>query len=229
MRGKNHLKALSKIDRSKRYTVNDGFSLLKDSSYVKYDESVEVHFNLNIDPRHADQQLRGAISLPKGIGKEKIVAVVVKNEEVDRYKSSGADHVGGTDIIEKIQSGWIDFDVLISSPGMMSQVGKLGRILGAKGLMPNPKLGTVTQDIDVAVKAFKAGKSEYRNDKYGILHFVLGKLSFNLEDLVENFEMVYHTVLKIKPSKAKGTYIKSISLSSSNGVGIFLDPLNLSF
>jgi large subunit ribosomal protein L1 len=228
MRGKNHLKALSGIEKSKRYTVKEGVSLLKESSYAKYDESVEVHFNLNIDPRHADQQLRGAITLPKGIGKEKRVAVVVKNDEVDLYKSSEADHVGGSDIIEKIQSGWIDFDVLISSPGMMSQVGKLGRILGAKGLMPNPKLGTVTQEIESAVKAFKAGKSEYRNDKYGILHFVIGKVSFDLEDLVKNFEMVYHTVLKIKPAKAKGTYVKSVSLSSSNGVGLFLDPLNLS-
>ena len=225
IRGKKYKNAFSKVDREKRYDLLDGITLVKDLSYASYDETVEVHFNLNIDPRHADQQLRGTLTLPSGVGKETVVAAIVKEDQVKDVLSAGADYAGSLDLIEKIQSGWLEFDILVASPNMMSQVGKLGKILGSKGLMPNPKVGTVTPDVSQAVQSFKSGRLEYRNDKDGIIHLVLGKVSFSVDDLVKNFEMVYDTLIKAKPAKVKGTYINSISISTSNGVGVFLDTV----
>ncbi len=225
IRGKKYKNAFSKVDREKRYDLLDGITLVKDLSYASYDETVEVHFNLNIDPRHADQQLRGTLTLPSGVGKETVVAAIVKEDQVEDVLSAGADYAGSVDLIEKIQAGWLEFDILVASPNMMSQVGKLGKVLGSKGLMPNPKVGTVTPDVSQAVQSFKSGRLEYRNDKDGIIHLVLGKVSFSVDDLVKNFEMVYDTLLKVKPAKVKGTYINSISISTSNGVGVFLDTV----
>ena len=225
IRGKKYKNAFSKVDREKRYDLLDGITLVKDLSYASYDETVEVHFNLNIDPRHADQQLRGTLTLPSGVGKETVVAAIVKEDQVEDMLSVGADYAGSSDLIEKIQAGWLEFDILVASPNMMSQVGKLGKVLGSKGLMPNPKVGTVTPDVSQAVQSFKSGRLEYRNDKDGIIHLVLGKVSFSVDDLVKNFEMVYDTLLKVKPAKVKGTYINSISISTSNGVGVFLDTV----
>ena len=225
IRGKKYKNAFSKVDREKRYDLLDGITLVKDLSYASYDETVEVHFNLNIDPRHADQQLRGTLTLPSGVGKETVVAAIVKEDQVEDVLSAGADYAGSVDLIEKIQAGWLEFDILVASRNMMSQVGKLGKVLGSKGLMPNPKVGTVTPDVSQAVQSFKSGRLEYRNDKDGIIHLVLGKVSFSVDDLVKNFEMVYDTLLKVKPAKVKGTYINSISISTSNGVGVFLDTV----
>ncbi len=223
IRGKKHRSALAKVNREKRYKFIDAVSLVKELSYVSYDETLEVHFNLNIDPRHADQQLRGTLNLPSGTGKKVVVAAIVKEDQVKDVLSAGADYAGELDLIEKIQSGWFAFDVLIATPNMMGQVGKLGKVLGSRGLMPNPKVGTVTLDIAKAVQSFKSGRLEYRNDKDGIIHLVLGKVSFDVEDLVKNFKIVYDTIQKIKPAKVKGDYVKSISISSTNGVGIYLE------
>jgi large subunit ribosomal protein L1 len=225
-RGKKYLESLSKVDRNKTYVPSEAVKLIKDIKYSSYDETVEVHFNLNIDPRHADQQLRGTINLPSGTGKETRVAVVAKDaDKVKEALDAGADEAGSEDLIEKIQGGWLGFDILIATPNMMSQVGRLGKLLGSKGLMPNPKVGTVTVDVSDAVKSFKSGKLEYRTDKSGIIHLVIGKLSFDVDALVKNFNMVYDTLLKVKPAKAKGVYMTSVSISSSNGVGVFVDPI----
>lgn len=225
-RGKKYLESLSKVDRNKRYVPSEAVKLVKDIKYSSYDETVEVHFNLNIDPRHADQQLRGTINLPSGTGKETRVAVVAKDaDKVKEALDAGADEAGSEDLIEKIQGGWLGFDILIATPNMMSQVGRLGKLLGSKGLMPNPKVGTVTVDVSDSVKSFKSGKLEYRTDKSGIIHLVIGKLSFDVDALVKNFNMVYDTLLKVKPAKVKGVYMTSVSISSSNGVGVFVDPI----
>lgn len=224
-RGKQYKESAKKVDREKLYNPKDAFSVIKECAYAKYDETVEVHFNLGIDPRHADQQLRGTLVLPNGSGKSIRVAVIASGDKLKEAKDAGADFADSEDLIEKIQGGWLDFDVLITTPDMMAKVGKLGRVLGAKGLMPNPKSGTVTPNISVAVKEFKAGKVEYRNDKAGLIHLGIGKISFPVEKLAENFDLVYDTLLKVKPAKAKGNYMKSISASSSSGVGFFLDPV----
>ena len=225
-RGKKYLESLSKVDRNKTYVPSEAVKLIKDIKYSSYDETVEVHFNLNIDPRHADQQLRGTINLPAGTGKETRVAVVAKDaDKVKEALDAGADEAGSEDLIEKIQGGWLGFDILIATPNMMSQVGRLGKLLGSKGLMPNPKVGTVTVEVSDSVKSFKSGKLEYRTDKSGIIHLVIGKLSFDVDALVKNFNMVYDTLLKVKPAKAKGVYMTSVSISSSNGVGVFVDPI----
>lgn len=223
-RGKKYLEKQKVVDRETLYQPQDAFKLVKDTSYVNFDESVEVHFNLGIDPRHADQQLRGTLSLPHGIGKAVRVAVVTQGDAIEQAIQAGADHVGFEDLIDKIKGGWLDFDVLIASPNVMSKLGQLGRILGSKGLMPNPKSGTVTPKVAEAVKDFKSGRVEYRNDKYGIIHLVIGKKSFEEKKLIENFNLVYNTLQKIKPAKAKGVYFKSISVSLSMGPGIFLEP-----
>jgi large subunit ribosomal protein L1 len=222
--GKNYIEQSSKINREKLYSPKMGFELLKESAFAKYDETIEVHFNLGIDPRHADQQLRGTIVLPHGSGKSITVAVVANEAKAKEAEAAGADVVGGDDLIEKIQGGWLDFDLLIATPDMMGKVGRLGRVLGAKGLMPNPKSGTVTPDVKKAVGEFKSGKIEYRNDKAGIIHLGIGKKSFSSENLVDNFTLVYDTLQKVKPAKAKGAYMKSISVASSNGCGLFIDP-----
>ena len=215
------------IDREKLYFPHEAIKLLKEVSYAKFNESIEVHFNLGIDPRHADQQLRGTFSLPKGNGKTKKVLVIAEGEDVDKSLSAGADFAGSDEYIEKIQKGWFDFDILITKPLMMKKLGKLGRVLGSKGLMPNPKTGTVTQDLDKAIKEFKSGKFEYRNDKEGILHIVIGNLKFSENDILENFNALYDFLLKIKPNKSKGTYFKSISLCSTQSPSIFIEPMKV--
>ncbi len=224
--GKKYVEQASKIDREKLYTPVAGLSLIRESSFGNYDETIEVHFNLGIDPRHADQQLRGTIVLPHGSGKLIKVAVVTSEAKANDAIEAGADEVGGDDLIAKIQGGWLDFDLLIATPDMMGKVGRLGRMLGAKGLMPNPKSGTVTPDVKKAVLEFKSGKIEYRNDKAGIIHLGIGKKSFSVDNLVDNFMLVYDTLQKVKPSKAKGVYIKSISVASSKGNGLFIEPID---
>tara|TARA_B100000427_G_scaffold175625_1_gene146063 strand:- start:542 stop:1243 length:702 start_codon:yes stop_codon:yes gene_type:complete len=215
------------VDRTKHYDPAEAVDLLKKISYSNFNESVELHFNLGIDPKHADQQLRGTVSLPKGIGKNKKVLVIAEGDDVKRAEENGADYVGSDDYIEKIQGGWFDFDVVISTPALMKKIGKLGKVLGAKGLMPNPKLGTVTKDIEKAVKEFKSGKFEYRNDKNGIIHMIIGNTSFSEADLVTNFNYIYDFLNKIKPNKAKGTYFKSIALCSTQSPSIFIEPLKI--
>jgi len=222
-RGKQYKEKAALVDREKNYLPLDAVKLVKGNSFAKFDETIEVHFNLGIDPRHADQQLRGTLSLPNGTGSTKRVAVITSGEKVAEAEKAGADAAGSEDLIEKIQGGWLEFDVLIASPDMMAKLGKLGRQLGSKGLMPNPKAGTVTPDIAKAVTEFKAGKVEYRNDKNGLIHLPIGKASFTEEQLVENFTSIYETLVKIKPSKAKGTYMKTISFSSTMGPGVFVE------
>ncbi|MBT5953087.1 50S ribosomal protein L1 [bacterium] len=222
-RGKNYTEKSNTVDREKLYLPNDAVKLVKESGFAKFDESIELHFNLGIDPRHADQQLRGTTTLPHGSGKTIKILVVTSAGKVEEAKAAGADFVGSDDVVEKIQKGWLDFDLILATPDMMGKIGRLGRILGAKGLMPNPKSGTVVQDIAKAVKEFKSGKVEYRNDKAGLLHFTIGKLSFNEDAIRENFDAIYDLVLKIKPSKAKGIYIKSLVLCSTMGPGIQIE------
>ena len=215
------------IEKNKFYSPNEALSLLKQVSFAKFNETIEVHFNLGIDPKHADQQLRGTVSLPKGIGKEKKILVIAEGEQATIANDNGADYVGSDDYIEKIQSGWFDFDIIIATPPLMKKIGRLGKVLGSKGLMPNPKLGTVTQDIAKAVKEFKSGKFEYRNDKNGIIHLMIGNTSFSEEDLLENFYYIYDFINKIKPNKSKGTYFKSIALCSTQSPSIFIEPLKI--
>lgn len=215
------------IDENKEYFPNDAFDLLKKVKYSKNEETVEIHFKLGIDPKHADQQLRGTLVLPKGNGKTKKVLVIAEGENVEIAEEAGADYAGSDEYLEKITSGWFNFDVIITTPDLMRKFGKLGRTLGSKGLMPNPKLGTVTKDIEKVVKEFKAGKFEYRNDKDGIIHLSIGKTSFNNDDLLENFYYLYDFLQKIKPAKAKGTYFKSIALCSTQSPSIFIDPMKV--
>ena len=216
-----------KVNRDTFYSPDEAFKILKSFSESKYDESIEVHFNLGIDPRHADQQLRGTYALPNGNGKSKTILVIAEGANAKSAEEAGADFVGSDEYIEKIQKGWFDFDIIITSPEMMKKLGRLGKQLGSKGLMPNPKAGTVTKDIAAAVKEFKSGKFEYRNDKNGILHIVLGKKSFKENDLIENFNAFYDFLAKIKPSKSKGAYFKSISLCSTQSPSIFIEPLKV--
>ncbi|RAP27372.1 50S ribosomal protein L1 [Candidatus Marinamargulisbacteria bacterium SCGC AG-333-B06] len=215
------------IDKTRCYSPKEAVELLKEVSYSSYNESVELHFNLGIDPKHADQQLRGTVSLPNGIGKEKKVLVIAEGEDAKLATDNGADYVGSDDYIEKIQGGWFEFDIVISTPPLMKKIGRLGKVLGAKGLMPNPKLGTVTKDIAKAVKEFKSGKFEYRNDKNGIIHLIIGNTSFTANDLLTNFNYIYDFIHKIKPNKAKGTYFKSIALCSTQSPSIFIEPIKI--
>ncbi|MCP4049748.1 MAG: 50S ribosomal protein L1 [bacterium] len=225
MRGKKYKEQVKLVDSQKKYMPNEAISLVKKMKYAGFDESVEVHFNLGIDPRHADQQLRGTLLLPHGTGKKIKILVIAKDAKIKEAEDAGADYAGSDEMIEKIQGGWFGFDLIIAAPDMMSKVGKLGRLLGSKGLMPSPKSGTVTQDIGKAVSEFKGGKLEYRNDKTGIVHLVIGKLSFQEEQLLDNFNTVYDTLMKIKPTKAKGLYMKSISVNSSMGPGVFVEQM----
>jgi large subunit ribosomal protein L1 len=222
-RGKQYEAVSQQVDRSKRYAPKDALSLIKQASFAKFDESIELHFNLGIDPRQADQQIRGTLQLPFGTGKSVRIVVVAQGEKLMEAKEAGADEVGSDELIERIQGGWLDFDLMIATPDMMSKVGRLGRILGARGIMPNPKAGTVTSDLKKAIQEFKAGKVEYRNDKSGLIHLAIGRKSFDVESLFKNFEAVYDTIVRIKPSKAKGVYLRSISLSSTMGPGVFLE------
>lgn len=223
-RGRKYTEKVSLIDRSVRFSPKAAIEAVRGVSYAKFDETFEVHFNLGIDPRHADQQLRGTLTLPNGTGKVNRVAVITSGEKVSDAENAGADAFGSEDLIEKIQGGWLEFDVLIASPDMMAKLGRLGRLLGSKGLMPNPKAGTVSNDISQAVKDFKAGKVEYRNDKNGLIHLPIGKASFSDDQLSENFNLVYDTLIRVKPSKARGTYMKSISFCTTMSPGVFVEP-----
>ena len=222
--GKRYAEVAKLVDRAKQYDTAEAVSLLKQTAKAKFDETVELHIKLGVDGRHADQQVRGAIVLPHGTGKSKKVLVVAKGEKAEEAKAAGADFVGAEDMIQKIQTeNWFDFDVLVATPDMMGLVGRLGRVLGPKGLMPNPKSGTVTFDIEKAVNEIKAGKVEYRLDKTNIVHVTIGKVSFEDEKLVENLNALMEAVVKAKPAAAKGTYLKSVTMTSTMGPGIKLN------
>ena len=216
-KGKKYLEAVKLIDRTKAYSVAEAVELAKKANYSKFDATVEVAFRLGVDPKKADQQIRGAVVLPNGTGKTQRVLVFAKGEKAKEAEAAGADFVGDTDYINKIQQGWFDFDVIVATPDMMGEVGKLGRVLGPKGLMPNPKTGTVTFDVTKAVNEIKAGKVEYRVDKAGNIHAPIGKVSFEDAKLVENFTTVYEILMKVKPSAAKGTYMKNVAITTTMG------------
>lgn len=220
---KKHTGAMAKIDRSKVYPLVTAVDVVKDTAYAKFDETVDVAVKLGVDPRHADQMVRGAVVLPNGLGKTVRVLVFAKGEKEKEALEAGADFVGAEDLVAKIQEGWFDFDTAIATPDMMGVVGKIGKLLGPRGLMPNPKVGTVTFEVGRAVKESKAGKVEFRVEKAGIVHAPIGKVSFAPEKLQGNLVALVEALLKAKPSAAKGTYIKKISLSSTMGPGINLD------
>lgn len=227
-RGKKYLEAAKLVDRSVQYDMNDAIGLVKKTAVAKFDESVEAHIRLGVDGRHADQQVRGAVVLPHGTGKTVRVLVFAKGDKVAEAEAAGADHVGGEELIPRIQNdGWLDFDVVVATPDMMGVVGRLGRVLGPKGLMPNPKAGTVTMDVTKAVNDIKAGKIEYRLDKTNIIHVPLGKASFTEEQLQENFKTLMDAVVKAKPSAAKGQYLKSVTIATTMGPGIKLNTAKL--
>jgi len=218
------LKELSKlVDANKLYSVEEAADLVKQTAKAKFDESVEIHIRLGIDPRQSDQIVRGTILLPNGIGKTRKVAVIAKGEKQLEAEKAGADKVGATEIVEEISKGIMDFDVLVATPDSMKDLSKVAKILGPKGLMPNPKAGTVTFDIEKTVKDLKKGRVEYKNDSFGIIHCSVGKASFEKDKLVENIKTIVGAVLKAKPSAAKGQYVKSISISSTMGPGIYID------
>lgn len=227
-KGKKYIEALKLVDRSKAYAVSEAIELVKKTDYAKFDATVEAAFRLGVDPKKADQQIRGAVVLPNGTGKTQRVLVFAKGEKAKEAEAAGADYVGDAEYINKINQGWLDFDVVVATPDMMGEVGKLGRTLGPKGLMPNPKTGTVTFDVAKAVSEIKAGKVEYRLDKAGIIHVPIGKVSFDPAKLEENFVTIYDTLLKAKPAAAKGTYMKSVTVTSTMGPGIKVDPATVS-
>ena len=219
-RSKKYQEAAKLIDRTKRYSLEEACELVKKTSTSKFDATVECAVRLNIDPRKAEQNLRGAVSLPHGTGKSVRVLVVTKGAKIEEAKAAGADYAGETELLEKIKGGWFEFDVVIASPDMMGELGKLGRILGPKGLMPNPKTGTVTMDIEKVVKEFKAGKVEYRTDKVGNIQVPVGKVSFDANKLKENIQTIYRQMLRIKPSTVKGVYMQNFTITSTMGPGI---------
>ncbi len=221
--GKKYAAALAKIEFGKSYSVAEGFKLLPDVTYAKFDETVDVAFNLGVDPKHADQMVRGALVLPHGTGKTLRVAVLAKGDKAREAEAAGADTVGAEDLIEKINGGWLDFDKMIATPDMMVALSKVAKVLGPRGLMPNPKLGTVTVDVTKAIKEQKLGKVEYRTEKTGIIHVVIGKKSFGAQKLQENFAAVTSAIVKAKPPTSKGTYMKSVILSTTMSPGIKLD------
>ncbi|MGI6230493.1 MAG: 50S ribosomal protein L1 [Tractidigestivibacter sp.] len=222
--GKKYNAADAKVDSSKLYTPKEAMTLVKELAGAKFDETVEVAIRLGVDTRKADQNVRGSISLPHGTGKTVRVAVFAEGEKAREAEAAGADIVGSDDLVKQIQDGELNFDAAIATPNMMAKVGRLGRILGPRGLMPNPKLGTVTMDVEKMVKELKAGRVEYRADRYGICHVPMGKASFEVQDLVENYGALYTELLRVKPSSAKGRYVKSIVVSSTMGPGVKIDP-----
>lgn len=219
--GKRYVDASKLIDANKAYEVAEAMDLAVKTATAKFDESIELHVKLGVDSRHADQQVRGVVVLPNGTGKSSRVLVIAKGAKADEAEAAGADYVGGEELINKIKNeNWFDFDVCVTTPDMMGLVGRIGKILGPKGLMPNPKSGTVTMDVTKAVKEIKAGKVEYRLDKTNIIHVAIGKKSFGAEKLVENFNTVFDAILKAKPAAAKGQYVRSVSISSTMGPGV---------
>ena len=217
---KNRKDVLGLVDRETVYSIEEAVQLAKKASYVKFDETVEISFSLNVDPRHADQQIRGAMVLPHGTGRTQKVLVITQGAKEQEAKDAGADHVGGKELLEDIQQGWFDFDIIVATPDMMGELGKLGRVLGPKGLMPNPRTGTVTMDVAKAVEEIKKGKVEYRVDKDGNINSILGKVSFDDEALIGNFKALYDTIAKARPAAVRGAYIKNLVLSTSMGPGI---------
>ena len=227
-RGKKYVEAAKIVDRATFYDADEAISLVKKSAVAKFDETIEAHVRLGVDGRHADQQVRGAVVLPHGTGKTVKVLVFAKGDKVNEAEAAGADHVGGEELIPRIQNdGWLDFDVVVATPDMMGVVGRLGRVLGPKGLMPNPKAGTVTMDVTKAVNDIKAGKIEYRLDKTNIIHVPIGKASFTEEQLADNFQTLIGAINKAKPAAAKGQYLKSVTLASTMGPGVKLNTAKL--
>lgn len=224
--GKKYSDALGKLQFGKSYLVNEAFDLLPEISYAKFDETVDVAYSLGVDPKHSDQMVRGAVVLPHGIGKSVRVAVLAKGDKAKEAEAAGAEFVGADDLIEKISGGWLDFDKMIATPDMMVAISKVGKILGPRGLMPNPKLGTVTFDVGKAVKEQKLGKIEYRTEKAGIVHVIIGKKSFGSQKLRENFNALTATIFRAKPPTSKGTYMKHITVSATMSPGIAIDPMD---
>jgi large subunit ribosomal protein L1 len=226
--GKKYLEALKIIDREKRYSVDEACALVGKTAKKKFDETVDIAIRLGVDPKHADQMVRGAVVLPHGIGKTVRVAVFAKGDKAREAQEAGADTVGAEDLAAKVQEGWLDFDVAIATPDMMGVVGRLGKVLGPRGLMPNPKVGTVTADVSRAVREAKAGKVEFRVEKAGIVHVPVGKASFDTKRLTDNVNAILDTVMRAKPTTAKGTYLKGVSLSTTMGPGIRVDTAAIS-
>jgi large subunit ribosomal protein L1 len=223
-RGKRYVESRKKIDRASRYDLDAGMVLLKEGKHAKFDESVDMAIRLGVNPKHADQMVRGTVALPHGVGKEVKVLVFAKGEKEKEAREAGADFVGAEELVEKITGGWTDFDKAIATPDMMGTVGRLGKVLGPRGLMPNPKVGTVTFDVSRAVKELKAGRVEFKVDKTGIVHTTVGKISFSADQLKENVMALMDTIIRAKPSSSKGTYLKSVAISTTMGPGIKLDP-----
>ncbi len=218
--GKKYKAAAGKVEPQTKYDLNEALKIAKENSFVKFDESVDLAVNLGVDPRKADQNIRGSVVLPKGTGKKFRVLVFAKGEKETEAREAGAEHVGGEDMVTKIQGGWLEFDRVVATPDMMGQVGKLGKVLGPRGMMPNPKTGTVTFDVKQAIEEIQAGKVDFRVDKAGIVHAPLGKVSFAVEDLAENYAALMSALVKMKPSSSKGHYVRGVSLSSTMGVGV---------
>jgi len=221
--GRKYLEALKKVEQ-RPYPVDQAVATMRKAAFAKFDETVEVHMRLGVDPKHADQMVRGTVVLPHGTGKTKRVLVIAAGDKLREAEEAGADQVGGADVVKKIQEGWMDFDAVISTPDMMREVGKLGRVLGPRGLMPNPKTGTVTFDVGAAVREIKAGKVEFRVDKTAIIHVAVGKLSFSDDKLADNARTLIQAVVKARPASAKGKYVRSIYVSSTMGPGVAIDP-----
>ncbi|MGM0410964.1 MAG: 50S ribosomal protein L1 [Bacillota bacterium] len=226
-RSKRYKKMVEEYDKNKLYDPESALEKVKDLASANFDESVEVAANLGVNPKHADQNIRGTVVLPNGTGQEVKVIVFAKGEKIKEAEEAGADVVGGEDLAEKIEDGWLDFDLAIATPDMMSVVGKLGRILGPKGLMPNPKAGTVTFELEKAIKEFKAGKLEYRVDKNGVIHLPIGKISFETDELLENFKKIMDVLLTERPAAAKGKYLRTVTLSSTMGPGVKVDTSDI--
>lgn len=228
-RGKLYKAALEKIEPNKRHTLEEGITKLKEVSFAKFDETVELTMWLGVDPRKADQMVRGTVVLPHGLGgKAKVVVVIAQGDKLKEAQDAGADMVGGDDIVDKIKGGWLDFDALIATPDMMAKVGQLGKILGPRGLMPNPKTGTVTMDVKTAIEETKAGKVEYKVDKTGVIHVGIGKVSFDEDKIKDNAKILIDAIMKAKPSTAKGRYVKKINLAATMSPGVLLDELSFS-
>ena len=225
---KRYISNFGKINRDKEYSLEEAAELLSSFSHPKFDESVELAINLSVDPKHADQIVRGTVALPNGIGKDIKVLVFARDDLAEEAKNAGADFVGADDMVEKVKGGWTDIDVVVAAPDMMAEVGKLGKILGPRGLMPNPKIGTVTKDIAKAVTEVKAGKIEFRVEKNGIIHNIIGKVSFSKEKIVENAKVFVNAILKAKPQTIKGVYMKKVTMTSTMGPGIKLDKSSIS-